>query len=80
MLHFEAEWADECTHMNAVITELAKEFKHTHFIRVGAEEAAEVTQDYGVDEVPTCIVLKVSGTLTNYENITGLRNFFSYFF
>lgn len=58
VLHFEAEWADECTLMNTVITELAKEFKHTHFIRVGAEEAAEVTQDYGVEEVPTCIVLK----------------------
>jgi len=58
VLHFEADWADECTHMNTVISELAKEHKHTHFIRVSAEDAAEVTQDYGVECVPTCIVLK----------------------
>merc|ERR1712142_829939 len=58
VVHFEADWADECAHMNTVITELAKEFKHTHFIRVCAEEAAEVTQEYGVECVPTCLVLK----------------------
>jgi len=58
VIHFEADWAAECAHMNTVLTELAKEFRHTVFIRVSAEDVAEVTQSYGVECVPTCIVLK----------------------
>lgn len=58
VLHFEADWAAECEHMNTVLVELAKEFPHTVFIRVSAEDVAEVTQSYGVECVPTNIVLK----------------------
>jgi len=58
VIHFEADWAPECNHMNTVLTELAKEYIHTIFIRVSAEDVPEVTHQYGVDCVPTCIILK----------------------
>jgi len=58
VLHFEADWAPECSHMNAVLSELAKEFSHTVFIRVSAEDVPEVTQSYGVECVPSCVILK----------------------
>ena len=34
IVHFEAEWAEECTVMNEVFKELAKTYKHTVFLRV----------------------------------------------
>ena len=34
VVHFEAEWAEECTVMNEVFKELAKTYKHTVFLRV----------------------------------------------
>jgi len=34
VLHFEADWAEECKQMNVVLAELAKQFTHTIFIRV----------------------------------------------
>jgi len=58
VLHFEADWADECKQMNDVLSELAKEYKHTVFIRVSAEDVPDVTQSYGVECVPTCVILK----------------------
>lgn len=58
VLHFEADWAPECTHMNNVLVELAKEYIHTVIIRVPAEDLPDVTQSYGVECVPTCVILK----------------------
>ena len=34
VLHFEADWAEECKQMNEVLSELSKEYKHTIFLRV----------------------------------------------
>lgn len=34
VLHFEAEWAEECKQMNEVFTELSKEFTRSIFARV----------------------------------------------
>jgi len=58
VVHFEADWASECNLINDVLKELAKEHKHTVFIRVSAEDVADVTQSYGVECVPTCVILK----------------------
>lgn len=58
VLHFEADWAAECNLINDVLKELAKEHKHTAFIRISAEDIPDVTQSYGVECVPTCVILK----------------------
>jgi len=58
VLHFEAEWAPECKHMNDVLTELAKEYVHIIFVRVSAEDVENVSQSYSIECVPTCLILK----------------------
>lgn len=67
VLHFEADWAVECTQMNAVLTELAKEHTHTIFIRVQAEEVPDISQHYEVECVPTFILMKDKKALGKVE-------------
>ncbi|XP_057307801.1 glutaredoxin-3-like [Hydractinia symbiolongicarpus] len=58
VLHFEAEWAEECKQMNEVFTELSKEFTRSIFARVEAEDVPEISQHYEIECVPTFIILK----------------------
>jgi len=67
VLHFEADWADECKQMNDVLAELAKEYTHTIFIRVEAEDVADISQHYEVECVPTFVLLKERKVLTKVE-------------
>lgn len=67
VVHFEADWADECKQMNNVLSELAKEFTHTIFIRLQAEEVADVSQHYEVECVPTFVLLKDKKVLSKVE-------------
>jgi len=73
VLHFEADWAAECKQMNNVLVELAKEFPRTIFVRIPAEDMAEVTESYEVECVPTNIILRESKVLEKIEGFDASK-------
>jgi len=73
VLHFEADWAPECIQMNEVLSELAKEFVHAAFIRVSAEDIPDVTQHYGVECVPTFVLLKELKVIDKVEGADAAK-------
>jgi len=64
VLHFEADWAEECQKMNEVLIELSKEYKHTIFLRVEAEELEKISLHYEIECVPSFVLLKEKKSFT----------------
>lgn len=73
VLHFEADWAEECKQMNEVLEELAKEYTHTIFLRVEAEEVEKVTLHYEIESVPSFVLLKEQKVLTKVEGADAAK-------
>uniref|UniRef100_A0A8C1PPP5 Glutaredoxin 3 n=2 Tax=Cyprinus carpio TaxID=7962 RepID=A0A8C1PPP5_CYPCA len=58
VVHFHAAWAPQCSQMNDVMAELAKEHKHTMFVKLEAEAVPEVSEKYEITSVPTFLFFK----------------------
>ncbi|XP_022602075.1 glutaredoxin-3 [Seriola dumerili] len=58
VVHFQAEWAPQCGHMNEVMAELAKEHIRTTFVKMEAEAVPEVSEKYEISSVPTFLFFK----------------------
>ncbi|KAF7656815.1 hypothetical protein LDENG_00035910 [Lucifuga dentata] len=58
VVHFQAAWAPQCGQMNEVMTELAKEHKHTTFMKLEAEAVPDVSEKYEISSVPTFLFFK----------------------
>ncbi|XP_053368119.1 glutaredoxin 3 [Clarias gariepinus] len=58
VVHFHAPWAPQCSQMNDVMEELAKEHKQTMFIKMEAEAVPDVSEKYQVTSVPTFLFFK----------------------
>ncbi|KAK7110308.1 glutaredoxin-3-like [Littorina saxatilis] len=60
VVHFWADWAPQCAQMDDVMKELASDMQYVNvcFVRVAAEDVAEVSQRYQIVAVPTFIFLK----------------------
>ncbi|KAL0964768.1 hypothetical protein UPYG_G00328640 [Umbra pygmaea] len=58
VVHFQAPWAPQCSQMNDVMEELAKENQHTIFIKLEAEAVPEVSEKYEIASVPTFLFFK----------------------
>uniref|UniRef100_A0A671SZT4 Thioredoxin domain-containing protein n=1 Tax=Sinocyclocheilus anshuiensis TaxID=1608454 RepID=A0A671SZT4_9TELE len=58
VVHFHAPWAPQCSQMNEVMAELAKEHKHTMFVKLEAEAVPEVSEKYEITSVPTFLFFK----------------------
>lgn len=60
VVHFWAEWAPQCAQMDEVMKELANDMKNINivFLRVAAEEVAEVSHRYDISAVPTFILFR----------------------
>uniref|UniRef100_A0A8C7KP87 Glutaredoxin-3 n=1 Tax=Oncorhynchus kisutch TaxID=8019 RepID=A0A8C7KP87_ONCKI len=58
VVHFQAAWAPQCSQMNDVMGELAKENKHTMFVKLEAEAVPEVSEKYEITSVPTFLFFK----------------------
>ncbi|XP_016365841.1 glutaredoxin 3-like, partial [Sinocyclocheilus rhinocerous] len=59
VVHFHAPWAPQCSQMNGVMAELAKEHKHTMFVKLEAEAVPEVSEKYEITSVPTFLFFKI---------------------
>ncbi|KAE8590276.1 hypothetical protein XENTR_v10018003 [Xenopus tropicalis] len=60
VVHFWAPWAPQCTQMNEVMAELAKEQPQVMFVKLEAEAVPEVSEKYEVTSVPTFLFFKNS--------------------
>ncbi|KAK1794237.1 hypothetical protein P4O66_011131, partial [Electrophorus voltai] len=58
VVHFYAPWAPQCSQMNDVMEELAKEHKQTMFIKLEAEAVPGVSEKYEIRSVPTFLFFK----------------------
>uniref|UniRef100_A0A4W4EBF9 Thioredoxin domain-containing protein n=1 Tax=Electrophorus electricus TaxID=8005 RepID=A0A4W4EBF9_ELEEL len=58
VVHFYAPWAPQCSQMNDVMEELAKEHKQTMFIKLEAEAVPGVSEKYEISSVPTFLFFK----------------------
>lgn len=59
VLHFWAAWAPQCQQINDVLVELAKnkELGQIRCVQVDAETLADLSKEYGVQSVPTCVIV-----------------------
>jgi len=58
VVHFWADFAEECKNMSAVLTELGKEIKDTQFYEIEAEKMAELSMKHEIVAVPTVILFR----------------------
>ncbi|KAF7326216.1 Glutaredoxin [Mycena kentingensis (nom. inval.)] len=58
LLYFWAPWAEPCTQMNAVVTELARGHPTLLVLSIEAEEQVDITESFAVDAVPAFLVLR----------------------
>ncbi|XP_036591850.1 glutaredoxin-3 [Trichosurus vulpecula] len=58
VIHFWAPWAPQCTQMNNVMEELAKEHPQVAFVKLEAEAVPEVSEKYEISSVPTFLFFK----------------------
>ncbi|XP_030058830.1 glutaredoxin-3 [Microcaecilia unicolor] len=60
VVHFWAPWAPQCSQMNKVMAELAKEHGQVTFVKLEAEAVPEVSEKYEISSVPTFLFFKNS--------------------
>ncbi|XP_078033350.1 glutaredoxin 3 [Augochlora pura] len=60
VIHFHAPWADQCSQINDVISEMSKlpEYKGIKFAKIEAEKVPDVSLKAGITAVPTVILAK----------------------
>ncbi|XP_008476841.1 glutaredoxin-3-like [Diaphorina citri] len=60
VVHFYADWSDECKHMNTLFDEMSKQSKYSQvvFARCIAEDLPKLSLNYKVSAVPTFVILK----------------------
>ncbi|XP_076006309.1 glutaredoxin 3 [Genypterus blacodes] len=67
VVHFQAAWAPQCGLMNDVMAELAKEHKHTTFIKLEAEAVPDVSENYDISSVPTFILFQAGAEVDRLD-------------
>ena len=59
IIDFYADWCGPCRMMNPVVEELAKELAGTaQVVKVNVDEAPDVASRFGVQSIPTFVVLR----------------------
>jgi Grx4 family monothiol glutaredoxin len=59
VLHFWTDWAPQCSQINDVLVELAKnkDIGQIRCVQVDAEALPELSKQFGVESVPTCVIV-----------------------
>jgi thioredoxin 1 len=58
VIDFWAEWCGPCKVMGPVFEELSKEMKDVKFAKVNVDHSPEIAQEFGVQGIPTFVVIK----------------------
>uniref|UniRef100_A0A2R5LED4 Putative glutaredoxin-related protein n=1 Tax=Ornithodoros turicata TaxID=34597 RepID=A0A2R5LED4_9ACAR len=71
VLYFRADWAPQCKQVDDLIPDLVqdKELSHAVFCRVEAEEAQELCAKFGIESVPTFVVLLKGDSVAKVEGV-----------
>lgn len=69
VIHFQAEWAEQCIQVNDVLDALAKQgdFAEVKFYSCPAEEVSEVALKYNVEAVPTVILFRLNNKIDRVD-------------
>merc|ERR1712168_1752649 len=58
VIHFSAEWADQCSQMNDVLVEISKQHQNVKYLVIDAENLSEISLEYEIEAVPTFLFMK----------------------
>jgi len=58
LINFWAPWADACKQMNEVVAGLAKKYPELLVLQVEAEEQEDISGSFGIEAVPSVILLR----------------------
>ena len=71
ILNFWADWAPPCAQLNTLFDQLADKYSDITFVKVEAEKAEDVTQEFDVAAVPTFVFLKNQKVIDKVEGANG---------
>lgn len=71
VLYFRADWAPQCKQVDDLMPDLVKdkELAHANFFKVEAEQAQDLSQQYGITSVPTFNVLLNKESVAKVEGV-----------
>lgn len=58
LYYFSAKWCGPCKGLAPVVEELSKELTSIQFVKVDTDENPEIIQQFGVQSVPTLVMVK----------------------
>ncbi|CAL5399484.1 unnamed protein product [Camellia sinensis] len=70
VIYFTASWCVPCRFMEPAIDEFAAKYTEVEFIKIDVDELMDVSQEYGVQAMPTFILIKKGRVV---DKVTGVR-------
>ncbi|KAK4358151.1 hypothetical protein RND71_023761 [Anisodus tanguticus] len=58
VIDFTATWCGPCKYMEPVLNEFAAKYTDVEFVKIDVDELADVAQEYGVQAMPTFVLIK----------------------
>ncbi|KAK8570993.1 hypothetical protein V6N13_094090 [Hibiscus sabdariffa] len=58
VIDFSASWCGPCKFMEPVLNDMAARFTEVEFVKLDVDEMHDVAQEYGVQAMPTFVLLK----------------------
>jgi len=75
VVHFCADWAEQCTQINDVLDALAKqsEYSEAKFCKCQAEDLSEISLKYKIEAVPTIILFRSSKVIDRVDGADAAK-------
>ncbi len=80
LVDFWAEWCGPCKMIAPILEEAATQFSHLKVVKINADEAQDVMQQFGIRGIPTLLLFKdgkVIATKVGALSLAQLREFIS---
>ncbi|GLT56169.1 hypothetical protein SLA2020_292350 [Shorea laevis] len=58
VIDFAASWCGPCKFMEPAVHAMAKKFTEVEFVKIDVDDLPDVTQQFGVDAMPTFVLVK----------------------
>ncbi len=71
LIDFYATWCGPCKMVAPIVDEIGKEFPDVKILKVNVDEETEIAANYGVQVIPTFVVVKDGEVL---DHLAGLVN------
>ncbi|KAJ2140390.1 Glutaredoxin 3 [Coemansia sp. RSA 678] len=67
VVNFYALWKIQSSHMNSKFSQLSEEHPEVKFVQVDIDEMGELSEDYGVSEIPTFKFLRNTSVVDGFS-------------